>query len=142
MSTMTVYGMADSGNCYKVKLALAQLAHPAIAGSKSTSTRGETRTPEFLARNPNGRCRRSSSRTAPSCPSRTRSSAYLAEGTPLLPADRLARARVLQWMFFEQYSHEPYIAVARCILRYLPRRHAAPRRAAAAPGSAATRRSA
>ena len=45
---------------------------------------------------------------------------YLAEGTPLLPAERLARARVLQWMFFEQYSHEPCIAVARSILRYQP----------------------
>ena len=45
---------------------------------------------------------------------------YLAEGTPLLPDDRLGRARALQWMFFEQYSHEPCIAVARAILRYLP----------------------
>ena len=45
---------------------------------------------------------------------------YLAEGTPLLPSDRLGRARVLQWMFFEQYSHEPCVAVARAILRYLP----------------------
>jgi glutathione S-transferase len=45
---------------------------------------------------------------------------YLAEGSRLLPADRLGRARVLQWMFFEQYSHEPYVAVARFILRYLP----------------------
>jgi glutathione S-transferase len=45
---------------------------------------------------------------------------YLAEGTPLLPAERLERARVLQWLFFEQYSHEPCIAVARAILRYQP----------------------
>jgi glutathione S-transferase len=45
---------------------------------------------------------------------------FLAEGTPLLPAGRLERARVLQWMFFEQYSHEPYIAVARFIAKYLP----------------------
>jgi glutathione S-transferase len=45
---------------------------------------------------------------------------YLAEASRLMPADRLGRARVLQWMFFEQYSHEPYIAVARFILYYLP----------------------
>ncbi len=45
---------------------------------------------------------------------------YLADGSALLPKDRLQRARALQWMFFEQYSHEPYIAVARAILRYLP----------------------
>jgi glutathione S-transferase len=43
---------------------------------------------------------------------------YLAEGTPLLPAERLTRARVLQWLFFEQYSHEPYIAVVRFWVRY------------------------
>jgi glutathione S-transferase len=45
---------------------------------------------------------------------------YLADGSPLLPTGRLARARTLQWMFFEQYSHEPSIAVARAILRYQP----------------------
>ena len=56
---------------------------------------------------------------------------YLADGSPLLPPDRLGRARALQWMFFEQYSHEPYIAVARFILYYLapdsPRRAELPR---------------
>jgi len=46
---------------------------------------------------------------------------YLAEGTPFLPSERLLRAQVLQWLFFEQYSHEPYIAVARYIIRYLGR---------------------
>ena len=45
---------------------------------------------------------------------------YLADGTAFMPADKLAHARVLQWMFFEQYSHEPYIAVARFICKYLP----------------------
>jgi glutathione S-transferase len=52
---------------------------------------------------------------------------YLAEGTPLLPESRLERAQVLQWLFFEQYSHEPFIAVARFILHFLPEDH--PRRA-------------
>lgn len=45
---------------------------------------------------------------------------YLAEGSALVPADRLQRARVLQWMFFEQYSHEPYVATPRFIVRHLP----------------------
>jgi len=52
---------------------------------------------------------------------------YMAEGTQLLPAERLARARVLQWMFFEQYSHEPYVATPRYICRHFPADH--PRRA-------------
>ncbi len=51
---------------------------------------------------------------------------YLADGTPLLPADRLERAQVLQWMFFEQYSHEPYVAVARFIRQFL-KKHDDPR---------------
>ena len=52
---------------------------------------------------------------------------YLAEGSPLLPAGRFERAEVLQWLFFEQYSHEPYVAVARFIAKFLPADH--PRRA-------------
>jgi glutathione S-transferase len=115
----TVFGMADSGNCYKVKLALEQLAL-AYRWVEVDSTRGETRTPEFLARNPNGKVPTMLLEDGASLPESNAILCYLAEGTPLLPADRLSRARVLQWMFFEQYSHEPYVAVARFILRYLP----------------------
>jgi glutathione S-transferase len=116
---LTVYGMADSGNCYKVKLALEQLKLPYRWVEVST-TKGETRTREFLARNPNGQVPTLQLEDGSFLPESGAILCYLAEGSPLLPAQRLARARVLQWMFFEQYSHEPCIAVARAILRYQP----------------------
>ena len=116
---LTVYGMADSGNCYKVKLALEQLQRPYRWVEVST-TKGETRTADFLARNPNGQVPTLELEDGGFLPESGAILHYLAEGTPLLPADRLGRARVLQWMFFEQYSHEPCIAVARAILRYQP----------------------
>src|SRR3970040_2138621 len=116
---LTVYGMADSGNCYKVKLALEQLKLPYRWVEVST-TKGETRTGEFLARNPNGQVPTLQLEDGQYLPESGAILCYLAEGTPLLPACRRERARVLQWMFFEQYSHEPCIAVAGAILRYQP----------------------
>ena len=116
---LAVHGMADSGNCYKVKLALEQLAIPYRWNEVSTAN-GGTRTPAFLARNPNGQVPTLELEDGSFLPESGAILHYLAEGTPLLPAGRLDRARVLQWMFFEQYSHEPSIAVARAILRYLP----------------------
>ena len=116
---LVVHGMADSGNCYKVKLALEQLAIPYRWNEVSTAN-GGTRTPAFLARNPNGQVPTLELEDGSFLPESGAILHYLAEGTPLLPAGRLERARVLQWMFFEQYSHEPSIAVARAILRYLP----------------------
>ena len=115
----TVYGMADSGNCYKVKLALEQLALP-YRWVEVDSTRGGTRTPEFLARNPNGKVPTLQLEDGSTLPESNAILFYLAEGSPLLPPDRSGRARALQWMFFEQYSHEPFIAVARFIARFLP----------------------
>ena len=122
----TVFGMADSGNCYKVKLALEQLGKP-YRWVEVDSTRGETRSKEFLSRNPNGKVPALQLEDGSFLPESNAILYYLAEGTPLLPADKLGRARALQWMFFEQYSHEPYIAVARSILRYQPAE--SPRRA-------------
>jgi glutathione S-transferase len=116
---LIVYGMADSGNCYKVKLALEQLRLPYRWIEVSTA-KGETRTAEFLACNPNGQVPTLELEDGSFLPESGAILHYLAEGTPLLPAERLAHARVLQWMFFEQYSHEPCIAVARAILRYQP----------------------
>jgi glutathione S-transferase len=115
----TVYGMSDSGNCYKVRLALEQLGLP-YRWVEVDSSKGETRTPAFLAMNPNGKVPTLGLEGGGYLPESNAILHYLAEGTPLLPDDRLGRARALQWMFFEQYSHEPYIAVARFILRYLP----------------------
>ena len=118
-ATFTVYGMSDSGNCYKVKLALEQLALP-YRWVKVDSVKGETRNAAFLAKNPNGKVPTLGLEDGGFLPESNAILNYLAEGTPLLPKDRLGRARVLQWMFFEQYSHEPYVAVARSIIRYLP----------------------
>lgn len=124
--TTTVYGMKTSGNCYKVQLLLEQIGRP-YRWIETDSTTGETRTPEYLAKNPNGKVpllelgdgRRLAESNAILC--------YLAEGTPLLPGDAWQRAETLQWLFFEQYSHEPYIAVARFICLWLADDH--PRRA-------------
>ena len=123
---LTVYGMKSSGNCYKVQLLLEQLGRP-YRWVEVDSAAGETRTAQFLAMNPNGKVpllevgpgRHLAESNAILC--------YLAEGSPLLPQDAWQRAQVLQWLFFEQYSHEPYIAVARFICRWLPADH--PRRA-------------
>lgn len=115
----TVYGMSDSGNCYKVRLALEQLALP-YRWIEVNTTRGETRTPDYLAKNPNGQVPALVLEDGSVLPESNAILNYLADGSPLLPAGRAGRARVLQWMFFEQYSHEPCIAVARAILRYLP----------------------
>ena len=115
----TVYGMSDSGNCYKVRLALEQLAL-AYRWVEVDSTQGGTRTPEFLARNPNGKVPTLQLEDGRYLPESNAILFYLSEGTPLAPSGRIERARMLQWMFFEQYSHEPYIAVARFIVHYLP----------------------
>jgi glutathione S-transferase len=116
---LTVHGMRDSGNCYKVKLALEQLARP-YRWVEVDVMRGDTRKPEFLAMNPNGKVPTLELEDGSFLPESNAILFYLAAGTPLLPDERLDRARVLQWMFFEQYSHEPYLAVARFIERYLP----------------------
>lgn len=115
----TVYGMADSGNCYKVKLTLEQLALP-YRWVEVDSLSGETRTVRFLAMNANGKVPTLALDDGTFLPESNAILHYLADGSRLLPSGRLERARVLQWMFFEQYSHEPYVAVARSILRYQP----------------------
>lgn len=113
------YGMSSSGNCYKVKLALAQLA-VAHRWHDIDTTKGETRTAAFLAMNPNAQVPLLQLEDGSFLPESNAILWYLAEGSPLAPADRVSRARALRWMFFEQYSHEPYVAVARFICVYLP----------------------
>jgi glutathione S-transferase len=116
---LTVYGTADSGNSYKVRLALEQLGL-AYRWVEVDTARGGTRTPEFLSINPNGKVPTLALESGGFLPESNAILCYLAEGSPLMPADRLGRARALQWMFFEQYSHEPYVAVARAILHAQP----------------------
>jgi glutathione S-transferase len=115
---LRVYGDIQSGNCYKVKLLLSHLALPHEWVFTDTR-KGETRTPEFLAKNPNGRIPLLEYEAGQYLPESNAILYYLAEGTAYLPQDRLARAQVLQWMFFEQYSHEPYIATSRYYLHFL-----------------------
>jgi glutathione S-transferase len=119
---VTVYGMSSSGNCYKVRLLLEQLRSPYHWIEVDTRS-GETRSREFLARNANGRVPVLEFEPGQYLAESDAILFYLAEGTPFWPAGRRARAEVLQWLFFEQYSHEPYIAVARYICVMLPAGH-------------------
>jgi glutathione S-transferase len=109
---LKLYDHLASGNGYKVRLLLAQLGIP-YERVELDILRGETRTPEFLALNSNGRIPLLALEDGSCLAESNAIQFYLAEGTPFLPEDRLGRAQVLQWMFFEQYSHEPYIAVLR-----------------------------
>lgn len=123
---ITIYGMRSSGNCYKLQLLLGQLglAHRWV---DVDSAHGETRTSQFLAMNPNGKVPLLALEDGRFLAESNAILCYLAEGSHFLPADSWQRAKVLQWLFFEQYSHEPYVAVARFISLWLPSDH--PRRA-------------
>ena len=114
--TYTLYSMQNSGNCYKPRLLMHQLGLAVPAG-RHRFLRRQTRTPEYLALNPNGKV---PLLVLPDGRKLAESNAmllHLAEGTRYLPADRYERALCYQWLFFEQYSHEPYIAVARSWLQ-------------------------
>ena len=116
---MVLHDFLDSGNGYKIRLLLAQLGLP-YRYHDIDIMKGESRTPAFLAKNPNGRI---PLLELPDGQFLAESDAilwYLAEGSSFIPESRLARAQVLQWMFFEQYSHEPYVATARFIMRHFP----------------------
>jgi len=122
MSTPRVYGMSTSGNCYKVRLLLEQLQQ-AYEWIEIDVRTGLTREPEFLGRNPNGRVPTLEYEPGKFLAESDAILVYLAEGSAFWPQQRLQRAQALQWMFFEQYSHEPYIAVARFICTILPAQH-------------------
>lgn len=115
---MKIYGDIQSGNCYKIKLlcSLLQIEHQWL---HLDILAGDTQQAEFLTKSPNGkipllelpdgRCLSESNAIVN----------FLAAGSSLLPCDVYDLAKVQQWQFFEQYSHEPYIAVARFIAKYL-----------------------
>ena len=109
---LRLYDYLMSGNGYKVRLLLAQLGLP-FERIELDIVKGETRTPEFLGKNPNGRIPVLELDDGTCLAESNAIMFYLAEGTPILPEGRLARAQVLQWLFFEQYSHEPNIATVR-----------------------------
>jgi glutathione S-transferase len=114
-----LHQMQVSGNCYKVRLVARQLGIPIELKDYGLHD-GSTRKPGYLAKNPNGRVPMLELDDGRMLAESGAILWYLSEGTPLLPADRWGRAEVLQWMFFEQYSHEPYIAVARFWLAFKP----------------------
>ena len=117
---VTLYGDSRSGNCYKLKMVCAEL-ELGYDWREVDIMAGDTHTPEFLEKNPNGkipllelpdgRCLAESN--AILC--------FLADGSELFRGDSFARATVMSWLFFEQYSHEPYIATSRFIIQYLGR---------------------
>lgn len=116
---ITVYGFSSSGNCHKLRLLLEQLGRE-YRWVEVDSSRGETRTPEFLARNPNGRVPIVELDDGRVLAESNAILFWLADATPYLPEDSWQRAQALSWMFFEQYSHEPYVAVARFIRGWTP----------------------
>ena len=115
---ITVYGDSRSGNCYKIKLLCAEMG-TGYDWREVDILKGDTHTREFLAMNPNGKIpllalpdgRHLAESNAILC--------YLADGSEFFAGDAFARATILQWLFFEQYSHEPFIATSRFIIQYL-----------------------
>ena len=109
---LRLYDNHLSGNGYKARLLAAYLGMT-YERIELDILKGETRTPEFLAKNPNGRIPVLEFDDGTCISESNAILFYLSEGSAFLPSERLARAQTLQWMFFEQYSHEPFIAVAR-----------------------------
>ena len=109
---LRLYDSLISGNGYKARLLLAQLDIDYQRVELDLDA-GETRTAEFRAKNPNGKIPLLELDDGSFLSESNAIQFYLAEGTPFLPDERIERARVVQWMFFEQHSHEPYIAEVR-----------------------------
>jgi glutathione S-transferase len=120
---IALYGMTGSGNCWKPAALLRLLGEP-FEWIETNTLEGQTRTPGFLALNPNGRVpllrfddgRLLAESNAMLC--------HFAEASPYLPEPGYARSKVLEWLFFEQYSHEPYIATVRFWIHFLGKREA------------------
>lgn len=117
---MRIFGDSISGNCLKVKWT-ADYLDLDYQWSEVDVQKSETRTPEFLALNPAGQVPTVVLADGRPLAQSNAIIVHLAEGTDLIPADAYDRARMFEWLFWEQYSHEPYVAVARFQVRYLGR---------------------
>ena len=115
---LKVYGDYNSGNCYKVKLML-HLLGLEYQWHAIDILKGEAQTTAFLAKNPNGKVPVLELEDGTCLWESNAILNFLADGSEFLPSEPRLRTQVLQWQFFEQYSHEPYIAVARFIEFYL-----------------------
>ena len=115
---MKIYGDSKSGNCLKVKWT-ADFLGRGYDWIETDIMRGESRTPAYLAMNPAGQVPTVILADGRALSQSNAIIGHLAEGSALVPADPYDRARMLEWMFWEQYSHEPYIAVARFQVKYL-----------------------
>lgn len=114
-----LHQMHMSGNCYKIRLLAHQLNIPLTLKDYPLHA-GLTRKPDYLAKNPNGRVPLLELEDGRTLPESGAILFYLSEGTKFQPAEKWARAQMMQWMFFEQYSHEPYVAVRRFLLTEAP----------------------
>ncbi len=114
---MKLYGMSDSGNCYKPRLLLAKLGRT-FEHVEVSSHVGATRSAEYVAKNPNAMVPLLELDDGRLLAESNAMLLYFGEGTRFVPADGYQRALAYQWLFFEQYSHEPYIAVRRALLTF------------------------
>ena len=116
---ITIYGYSPSGNCHKLRMLLGHLGRD-YRWIEVESPYGATRTPEYLAKNPNGKVPMIETDDGRVMVESNAILTWLADGTKYFAGDAWQRAQTLAWMFFEQYSHEPYVAVARFICGWTP----------------------
>ncbi|MBD2353639.1 glutathione S-transferase family protein [Tolypothrix sp. FACHB-123] len=118
MEILRLYDFLPSGNGYKIRLLLTQMGMP-FERIEVDITKGETRTPEFLSKNSHGKIPLLEIEPGKYLAESNAILVYLSEGTEFLPYDRFLRAQVMQWLFFEQSSHEPFIATSRFLISIL-----------------------
>jgi glutathione S-transferase len=115
--TLRIYGDTKSGNCLKVKWTAERLALP-FEWIEIDILQSQSRTPEFLALNPAGQVPAVILDDGRALAQSNGIMLHLAEGSALIPTDAFERAKMYEWLFWEQYSHEPYVAVARFHMAY------------------------
>ena len=116
---ITIHGYSPSGNCHKLRMLLGHLGRD-YRWIETDSPHGATRTPAYLAKNPNGKVPMIETDDGRVMVESNAILTWLADGTKYFGGDAWDRAQTLAWMFFEQYSHEPYVAVARFICGWTP----------------------